>query len=129
MCIADGCGYTEAITDEQFLQMRRDRQKQWEEQTGQTYVSPRGEGGFGTGSEENLAPWGTTKDWPLVCPQCQGETVYVAKPCQECGKFFVPGMSGMDYDDQCPYCKYSEKKVFQDAYQAERDKAKENRRR
>ena len=128
MCVADGCGYTQTVPEEQFQQMRRERQQQWEEETGQTYVSPKGDG-FGTGSAETLAPWGTSEQWPLVCPQCGGQTLFIAKPCEECGKFFVPGMSGMDYDDQCPYCKYSEQKAIQDAYQADRDKAKERKRR
>jgi hypothetical protein len=39
--------------------------------------------------------------WPLVCRKCAQQTVYRAKPCRKCGRWYAtaPGT-----EDRCPHC-------------------------
>ncbi len=44
---------------------------------------------------------------PMVCQECDEESIYRAEKCEECGEVFFRGSVPRDYADRCPECDYS----------------------
>jgi phage FluMu protein Com len=56
---------------------------------------------------DNIDP-ATFKPVPMVCEKCGQRSVYRAVKCANCQRVFFYGAVAADFEDRCPYCKYSE---------------------
>ena len=49
---------------------------------------------------------------PMVCKECERESVYRAVKCEKCGLIFFRGAVGHgDFADRCPECGYSKEEA------------------
>lgn len=126
------CEHTMDILQEEFLVMVKQRD---EEFGGDTSQFGGGEGGEGMPPMPPgmpggmmMRPWGQF-GWPLVCPECNAESLYSAIRCQECDTVFYRGEAGdQRYPDTCPSCSFSRHRQMQEERRAEEAASRERRR-
>lgn len=124
-CNNPACDYTNMLTAEDFNEMCRKRDEEWQEEWKRTHPpgSPMpGAGGMMMSAEEMgggvIGQWGYP-GWPLMCAKCGENAVFAATKCEKCGAIFLPYDSEGQHDDRCP-CGYSR-------LEERRKKAKEER--
>ena len=139
-CASEQCNYVAEMEQKEFMDMTKARDAQYRDDpcsgsvTGQPMMPMMGPGGpgmMGPGgpgmTPMMLAPWGTA-GWPLVCPQCNGETLYSAVKCLECENVFYRGAAGdARFLDKCPKCSFSKQEQVQQERAAEKQKTRETR--
>ncbi len=113
------CGYAEIVTNEQFqtmihqqnesyIQFVAQQDPQKAEKLRQLMENP--DQGMDPMSRRELdvflPSWGT-REWPLTCPQCKKNALFIAIQCPDCGGIFF----GEDEKGRpvriCPKCKYN----------------------
>ena len=139
-CADEQCNYVVEMEQKEFMDMTKARDAQYRADPCSVSVSgeammapgmmgPGGPGMMGPGGPGMmpmmLAPWGTA-GWPLVCPQCQQETLFSAVKCLQCEDAFGCGAGGdMRYMDKCPKCGFSKQEQVQQERAAEKQKSRE----
>jgi len=115
------CGHTETVAKEQLQAMITKRNELYVEEVArqnpklaeklrQTMKDP---------TQENLEPldrrqmrgaplpsWGSP-GWPLICPKCANNSLYIARQCPKCGEIFSGFNESGRSIGTCPKCGYN----------------------
>ncbi|MBN1437216.1 MAG: hypothetical protein JW936_09080 [Sedimentisphaerales bacterium] len=106
------CGHVMDIPQEEFQAMVDEREAALGDPCGMG-MDMQTPGGMPGMPPIMMRPWGSF-GWPLICPECNAESLYTAIRCPECDNVFFRGAAqDARYMDRCPECNYSQAEALQ----------------